>query len=105
VVLFTDLADRESSASLAAHVVRAARHHLVVCVTLADPSIRLPAARRPVDGASLYEKMVAQQLLDDRAGVLADFAARGVLTVDTDADALHPRLIGTYLELKERGRV
>jgi len=28
-----------------------------------------------------------------------------VLTVDTDADTLHPKLIGTYLELKERGRV
>jgi uncharacterized protein (DUF58 family) len=105
VVLFTDLADRESSTSLAAHVTRAARQHLVVCVTLADPSIRRPAVRRPVDTTSLYEKMVAQHLLDDRAAVLANFAAQGVLTVDTDADALHPRLIGTYLELKERGRV
>jgi len=105
VVLFTDLADRESSANLAAHVLRAARHHLVVCVTLADPNVRRPAEQRPTDGPSLYEKMVAQQLLDDRAAILAQLAAHGVLTVDTNADALNPKLIGTYLELKQRGRV
>jgi uncharacterized protein (DUF58 family) len=105
VVLFTDLADRESSANLAAHVLHAARQHLVVCVTLGDPNVRRPARQRPTDAASLYEKVVAQQLLDDRAAVLAQLASHGVLTVDTDADTLHPRLIGTYLELKERGRV
>ena len=105
VVLFTDLADRESSTNLAAHVLRAARQHLVVCVTLGDPNVRRPAEQRPTDGPSLYEKMVAQQLLDDRVTVLAQLAAHGVLTVDTDADALNPKLIGTYLELKQRGRV
>jgi uncharacterized protein (DUF58 family) len=105
VVLFTDLADRESSSVLAAHVLRAARQHLVVCVTLRDPNVRRPALARPSDAASLYEKMVAQKLLDDRTAVLAHFAAQGVLTVDTDADALNPRLIGTYLELKQRGRL
>ncbi|HLZ27166.1 MAG TPA: DUF58 domain-containing protein [Chloroflexota bacterium] len=105
VVLFTDLADSESSASLAAHLMRAAHQHLVVCVTLGDPNVRRPAQRRPADGASLYEKMVAQQLLDERAAVLARLAAHGVLTVDTDADTLNPKLIGTYLELKQRGRL
>jgi uncharacterized protein (DUF58 family) len=105
VVLFTDLQDRESSATLAAHVLRAARQHLVVCVTLGDPNVRRPAEQRPSSGRDLYEKMVAQQLLDERAAVLARLAAHGVLTVDSDADTLNPKLIGTYLELKERGRL
>ncbi len=105
VVLFTDLADRESSRTLALHVSQAAHHHLVVCVTLGDPNVRRPATSRPRDAASLYEKMVAQQLLEDRANVIASLAAHGVLTVDTDADHLSPRLIDTYLELKQRGRV
>jgi uncharacterized protein (DUF58 family) len=105
VVLFTDLPDRESSSVLAAHVLRAARQHMVVCVTLADPNLRRPAEQRPIDGRGLYEKMVAQQLIDERAGVLASLAARGVLTVDADAETLNPRLIAAYLELKARGRV
>jgi uncharacterized protein (DUF58 family) len=105
LVLFTDLTDRESSSVLAAHVLRAARQHMVVCVTLADPNLRRPAERRPTDGRSLYEKMVAQQLLDDRAAVLASLSARGVLTLDTDTDSLNPRLIAAYLELKHRARI
>ena len=105
MVLFTDLADRESSAALAAQMLRAARHHMVVCVTLQDPNLRRPALARPTDGRGLYEKMVAQQLLDDRAAVLGNLAAQGVLTVDTEADALNPRVIATYLELKQRGRI
>ena len=105
VVLFTDLLDRESSQSLAAHVRRAARQHMVVCVTLADPNLRRPATQRPTDGRRLYEKMVAQTLLDDRAAVLAGLSAHGVLTLDTDAETLNPKLISTYLEIKQRGRI
>ena len=105
VVLFTDVADRESSAGLVANLLRAARQHLVVCVTLGDPNVRRPAQRRPEDGPSLYEKMVAQQLLDERAATLATLTRQGVLSLDTDADHLSPRLINTYLELKQRGRI
>jgi len=105
VVHFTDLIDRESSSVLAAHLTRAARHHLVVCVTLGDPNVRRPAERTPTDGPSLYEKMVAQNLLDDRAALIRNLSAHGVLTVDTDADHLSPQVIGTYLDLKQRGRI
>src|SRR6185436_342802 len=56
VVLYTDLADRESSSTLAAHLVRAAHQHLVVCVTLGDPNIRRPARTMPRDAPQLYEK-------------------------------------------------
>ena len=41
----------------------------------------------------------------DRAAVPATLGRRAVLTVDTDAESLNPRLIATYLELKQRGRV
>lgn len=105
LVLFSDLADRESSSVLVARVLQAARHHQVVSVTLADPTVSRPAAATPRDAQSLYEKMVAQRLLEDRAAVLATLSQGGVLSVDTDADSLSPRAISTYLQLKERGRV
>jgi uncharacterized protein (DUF58 family) len=105
VVLFTDLADRESSSQLVANLLRAARHHLVVCVTLGDPTVSRPAQALPADTTALYEKMVAQRLMDERASVLGTLTQRGVYSVDTDADKLSPSVIDTYLELKERGRV
>ncbi|HEU5314850.1 MAG TPA: VWA domain-containing protein, partial [Chloroflexota bacterium] len=105
VVLFTDLADRESSTSLVANLLRAGRHHLVVCVTLGDPTVSRPALAAPESTQGLYEKMVAQRLLDERAAVLATLAQRGVHTLDTDADRLSPGLIDAYLEIKQRGRI
>ena len=105
VVLFTDLADRESSSALVANLIRAGRHHLVVCVTLGDPTVSRPAAVRAGNTQGLYEKMVAQRLLDERAAVLATLSQRGVYTLDTDADKLSPSLIDAYLEVKQRGRI
>ncbi|CAA9247206.1 MAG: hypothetical protein AVDCRST_MAG77-2941 [uncultured Chloroflexi bacterium] len=124
VVLFTDLADRESSTQLVANVLRAARHHLVVCVTLSDPTVTRPAAwdlttasgsdatgfgtdqpHGVAPGTALYEKMVAQRLLDERAAVLGSLTQRGVYSVDTEADKLSPGVIQAYLELKSRGRI
>jgi hypothetical protein len=58
-------------------------------------------ARNRREGADIVERL--SQL--EAQPVLAHLASYGVLTVDTDADKLNPRLIGTYLELKHRGRV
>lgn len=105
VVLFTDLSDRETSSQLVVQLSRASRHHLAVCVTLGDPTVIRPAQARPADVQALYDKMVAQRLLEDRAAVLATLTHHGVLCLDTQADTLSPRLIETYLEAKLRGRV
>ncbi|HET7770034.1 MAG TPA: DUF58 domain-containing protein [Chloroflexota bacterium] len=105
VVLFTDLADKESSATLVANLMRAGRHHLVVCVTLADPTVSRPGVLPAENVQSLYEKMVSQRLVNERAAVLAALAHRGVHTLDTDADKLSPGLIDAYLELKQRGKI
>jgi uncharacterized protein (DUF58 family) len=82
VVLFTDLAEPAATRDLVAHLARAARHHLVVCVTLADPAIHAPAIRAAPDSQALYEKAVAQRLLEERREVLGQLRARGVVSVD-----------------------
>ena len=105
IVLFTDVADKESSTPLVANLMRAGRHHLVVCVTLSDPTVSHPAGLAPVSTQTLYEKMISQRLIDERAAVLATLAQRGVHTLDTDAAKLSPGLIDIYLELKQRGKI
>ncbi len=88
VVLFTDLAEPAACRELVANLARAARHHLFVCVTLSDPAIQAPAARSPRDSQMLYEKAVAQRLLEERREVLAELRARGVVSIDVPSERL-----------------
>jgi uncharacterized protein (DUF58 family) len=105
LVLFTDLADPEPSRSLVAHLARAAEHHLATVVTIADPALTRPADREPRDAQELYEKAVAQRLLEERRQTLAVLARRGIITLDLPADRLSPQVVATYLEMKARGRI
>jgi len=105
LVLFTDVADPDASRALIAHLGRASRHHVTALVTVSDPSVTGPAEREPRDARELYEKVVAQRLLDERRQVLATLEGRGVITLDLPADRVSAQVVATYLELKARGRI
>jgi uncharacterized protein (DUF58 family) len=105
LVLFTDLSDPEPSRALVGHLARAARQHLVAVVTVADPSVTVPAAREPKDAQELYEQVVAQRLLAERRQVLAMLSGRGIITLDLPAHQVSAQVVATYLELKARGRL
>ena len=53
----------------------------------------------------MYEKIVAQGVIDDRAAALDGLRRRGALTIDVPADKLTPAVVNKYLELKARGRL
>lgn len=105
LVLFTDLADPEPSRGLVGHLARAAERHLVAVVTVSDPALVGPATGEARDSQQLYEKAVAQRLLDERGQVLVTLSHRGVITLDQPADRLSAQVVATYLELKARGRL
>lgn len=105
LVLFTDLADPEPSRALTAHLARAASRHLVALVTVSDPALVGPAERPARDSQQLYEKAVAQRLLDERRQIMAGLGQRGILTLDRPADRLSAEVVAAYLELKSRGRL
>ncbi|MFN8526726.1 MAG: DUF58 domain-containing protein [Chloroflexota bacterium] len=105
LVLFTDIADPEPSRSLVAHLVRASDRHLVAVVTVADPALTIPAGKAPCDSRELYEKAVAQRMLDERRQVRAMLNHRGIITIDQPADRLSAEMVSRYLELKSRGRI
>jgi uncharacterized protein (DUF58 family) len=105
LLLFTDLAEPEASGRLVAYLARASRHHLPVCVTISDPVLRASAAQPPATSSAVYERAVAQRLLDERQGVLASLRQQGVVSLDVPAEQLTPEVVNTYLELKARTRL
>ena len=105
LVLFTDLSDPEPSRALVAHLTRAARHHLVALVTVADPALTVPASASPAMRRNCTSRWWPQRLLAERKQVLAMLAGRGIITLDLPADKLSAQVVATYLELKSRGRI
>lgn len=105
VLIFTDLVEPEATAALASRAIHLARRHLPLVVTLRDPEIERLAMEEPLDSKRVYERAVAQSLLDDRAETLARLRRHGVLTLDVAADALSTSVINRYIEIKERSRL
>lgn len=101
-VLFTDLADPESSAMLLAEIAQLARMHLVVCVVVRDPLVSQRARQMPDSVPQVYEKAVAEEVLTDRRRALNLLRKRGVLVVDAEPKDLSVELVARYLEVKSR---
>jgi uncharacterized protein (DUF58 family) len=101
-IIFTDLSGGVGAEVLAAQLGRLRRRHLPLLVTIGDPTVER-LARQPITGsASLYQRVVAEQLLDERSLALDELRKRGVLTLDVPADELSIAVIDRYLELKAR---
>jgi uncharacterized protein (DUF58 family) len=102
VLLFSDLTGTLHANTLAVQLAQLQRRHLVLLVTLRDPTVQA-LARQPVDdSAALYSRTVAERLLEERRVVLEQLQRRGILTLDVPADELSISVINRYLEIKAR---
>lgn len=103
IIVFSDLATLDAAQPLIAYMARLARRHLPLLVIMNDPNITSIAARQPASSNEVYQRAVAEQLLDERRVILDTLNRAGVLTLDVPADKLSVAVINKYLELKTRG--
>jgi uncharacterized protein (DUF58 family) len=102
VIVFTDLTGRLGVESLVTHVAALRQRHLPLVVTISDPDVHAVAAARPLDSAAVYQRALAEKLLEERRVTLETLARRGALTLDVPAEKLTVAVINKYLELKAR---
>lgn len=105
VLVFTDLTGGVGRDALIAQMGRLRRRHLPLLVTLRDPTVQRLAVQEVRDSATLYERTVAERLLEERALTLDRLHRHGVHTLDVPADELSIAVINRYLELKARTMV
>jgi uncharacterized protein (DUF58 family) len=105
VLVFTDLTGSISADALLAQMGRLRQGHLPLLVTMRDPTVQWLAQQPVTDSATLYQRTVAEQLLDERRLALEQLTHRGVLTLDVPADQLSLAVINRYLELKAQSRI
>lgn len=102
VLIFSDLTGALHADQLATELAHLQRRHLVLLVTMRDPTVQALIDAPVVDSAGLYARTVAERLLDERQTHLEALQRRGVLTLDVPADELSIAVINRYLEIKAR---
>lgn len=105
ILIFSDLTGTLHAATLAAELAHLRRRHLVLLVTLRDPTVQKLADQSVTDSASLYARTVAEKLLAERQVVIEQLQRRGIQTLDVAADQLSIAVIDRYLELKTRAMI
>jgi len=105
VVIFSDIATGIAADTLVKQIAPMSPRHLVLLVAIGDPTVLQIARQIPRDSVGVYERAVAEQLVDERALILEKLRQRGILTLDVPANQLTVAVVNKYLELKARGRI
>jgi uncharacterized protein (DUF58 family) len=105
IVIFSDIATGIAADTIVKQIAPLAPRHLPLLVAISDPTVVALARQVPRDSVGVYERAVAEQLLDERMLILDKLRQRGVLTLDVPANQLTIAVVNKYLELKARGRI
>ncbi len=105
VLVFTDLTGSISTDMLVAQMGRIRRQHLPLLVTMRDPTVQRLADQPVADSATLYQRTVAEQLLDERQLTIEHLTQAGILTLDVPADQLSIAVVNRYLDVKARNQI
>jgi uncharacterized protein (DUF58 family) len=103
VVVLTDLVDEEGSRELLTSLKLLRPRHLPLVVTIADRDLKAVVRETPQDERELFKQSVAEEIIHLRERALRLVEAQGGLALDVTAAALAPKLLETYLRVKERG--
>ena len=102
VVVMTDFVDTITAELMMENLLRIARQHRVLFVSLRDPMIQGEAREVPKSLLHLNRSMVAHNLLRDREMVLRRLRRRGIHCIDARPDQVSAELVDQYLEFKRR---
>jgi uncharacterized protein (DUF58 family) len=103
VVILTDLVDRESSRELLDALRLLRPRHLPLVVTIGDRDLNLAVSAPPGDAKELFAQSAAEEIIHQREQALREVESIGGLALDVTTQTLGPRLLESYLKVKERG--
>jgi uncharacterized protein (DUF58 family) len=103
VIILTDLVDKESSRELINSLKLLRPRHLPLVVTIGDRDLNATVSDVPGDLKDVFVQSAAEEILRQREAALRHVEALGGLAIDVTTNTLAPRLLETYLRVKERG--
>ncbi len=103
VVILTDLVDKESSKELLISLKLLRPRHLPLVTTIGDRDLNVTVSKIPTDLKEVFTQSAAEEIIHQREAALRLVETQGGLALDVNASNLAPRLLETYLKVKERG--
>ena len=102
VILLTDFVDTISAELMLENIHRLSRRHLVIFVTLRDPTLEDVAAVPPTTIESLHRSVVAGDFVREREVVIQRLRHIGVQCIDVPPERVSMHLLNRYLDIKRR---
>ena len=103
VIILTDLVDKDSSERLLAALRLLRPRHLPLVVTIGDRDLNRMVSQTPQELKDVFTQSAAEEIIHQREAALKTVESIGGLALDVTTDSLAPRLLETYLKVKERG--
>jgi uncharacterized protein (DUF58 family) len=103
VVILTDLVDKESSKQLLTSLKLLRPRHLPLVATIGDKDLNSTVSKIPANLDEVFTQSAAEEIIHQRDSALRMVETIGGLALDVTASSLTPRLLETYLKVKERG--
>jgi uncharacterized protein (DUF58 family) len=103
VVILTDLVDKDSSKELLNSLKLLRPRHLPLVVTIGDRDLNATVSEIPKDLKDVFVQSAAEEIIHQRDAALRMIESLGGLALDVTTQSLAPRLLESYLRVKERG--
>lgn len=103
VVILTDLVDKDSSKELINSLRLLRPRHLPLVATIGDRDLNAAVGHAPKDIKEVFTQSAAEEIIHQRESALRLVETLGGLALDVTAQTLVPKLLESYLKVKERG--
>lgn len=103
VVLLTDLVDQDSSRDLIMSLSLIRPKHLPMVVTIGDKDLKALVSKEPSAINEVFRQSAAEEIIFKREAALRKIESSGGLALDVTTATLAPRMLESYLKVKERG--
>lgn len=103
VVILTDLVDKDSSMELIRSIKLLRPRHLPLVATIGDRDLNAAVSQTPNAIKDVFIQSAAEEIIHQRESALRMVETLGGLALDVTAQTLAPKLLETYLRVKERG--
>ncbi len=103
VVVLTDVVDKVSSKELITSLKLLRPRHLPLVATIGDRDLNASVSKIPTDLNDAFVQSAAEEIIHERGSALRLVESLGGLGLDVTTQSLAPKLLESYLRVKERG--